>query len=50
MTSFKIFANGPFWGIWEAETADDAIKAAALDVGTDGNTYGLTAEEVDCEQ
>jgi hypothetical protein len=46
MTIFNIFANGTFWGQWEAETAEEAIKNAADEVGTDGNTDGLTAEEV----
>ncbi len=50
MTSFKTFANGTYWGILEGETADKAIEAAAIDVGTDGNTDGLIAEEADCGQ
>lgn len=43
MTTFKIFANGIFWGEWTAETAEDAIQMAADEVGTDGNTEGLVA-------
>ena len=44
MTTYNIFANGIFWGTWEAETPEEAIQAAADEVGTDGNTKGLTAE------
>lgn len=43
MTTFNIFANGTFWGAWTAETAEEAIQAAADEVGTDGNTDGMTA-------
>lgn len=45
MTTFNIFANGTFWGEWEAETAEEAIQKAADEVGTEGNTEGLVAEE-----
>lgn len=44
MIAFNIFANGTFWGVWEGETAEEAIQKAAEEVGTDGNTEGLTAE------
>lgn len=43
-TTFAIYANGIFWGEWTAETAEKAIQMAADEVGTDGNTDGLTAE------
>lgn len=49
MTAFNIFANGTFWGVWEGETAEEAIQKAADEVGTDGNTEGMTAEEVVAE-
>lgn len=51
MTSFKIFANGTFWGTFEGETAEEAIQKAAdelgtIDVGQDhASTEGMTAEE-----
>ena len=40
---YAVFANGTFWGIWTAETAEAACQQAADDVGTDGNTEGLCA-------
>ena len=52
MTTFAIFANGTFWGNFKADTADEAIQAAAdelgtIDVGQDhASTEGMTAEEV----
>ncbi len=46
MNSFKIFANGTFWGVWGAETAEEAIQMAADEVGTEGNTEDMTSEEV----
>ena len=46
MTTFAIFANGTYWGAWDAETAAAAMAAAAADVGTEGNIDGLTAHEV----
>ena len=46
MTSYHIFANGLFWGTWEAESAASAMQAASDEVGTDGNTDGLEAFEV----
>lgn len=47
MTTFNIFANGISWGKWEAETAEEAIQKAADEVGTEGNTDDLIAEEVE---
>lgn len=44
MTKFKVYANGTFWGAFEAETEDQAIQAAADEHGTDGDTSGLIAE------
>lgn len=52
MAKFAVFANGAFWGEFEAETADEAIRAAAnehgtVDVGkTEASTEGMTAEPV----
>lgn len=46
MTSFHIFANDTFWGTWDAEDAEQACQKAADEVGTEGNTDGLTAFEV----
>ncbi len=43
---YAVFANGTFWGIWTAETAEAACQQAADEVGTDGNTEGLTASLV----
>ena len=34
MTAFKVFANGIFWGDFEAETAEEAIQIAADEHGT----------------
>lgn len=50
MTTFNVYANGTFWGAYEAETADEAMQAAAdehgtVDVGqTHASTEGMTAE------
>lgn len=50
MTKFNVFANGTFWGVWEAETAEEAMQIAAdevgtIDVGEDhASIEGLTAE------
>lgn len=50
MEKFNVFANGVFWGVFEAETADEAIREAAdelgtADVGEDhASTEGMTAE------
>ena len=43
MTNFAVDANGTFWGVFAAETKDDAIQMAADMHGTDGNTDGMTA-------
>jgi hypothetical protein len=52
MTTYKIFANGAYWGDFEADTAEEAIQAAAdehstfFDVGQDrASTYSMTAEQ-----
>ena len=45
-STFAIFANGTYWGTWDGACAKTAMRAAADDVGTDGNTDGLTAHEV----
>lgn len=53
MSKFNVFANGVFWGTYEAETAEEAIQAAAdengtVDVGQDrASTEGMTAEAVE---
>jgi len=53
VTKFNVFANGTFWGTWEAETAEQAIQAAAdehgtADVGEEhASTEGMTAEVAD---
>jgi hypothetical protein len=50
MTAYNIFANGTFWGTWEAETAEEAMQIAADEVGTvdvgaeHASTEGMTAE------
>lgn len=50
MTKFDVYANGIFWGTFEAETAEEAIQLAAnehgtIDVGeTQASTEGMTAE------
>lgn len=41
---YEIYANGVFWGTWRAETPQEAMQAAADQVGTDGNIEGLTAQ------
>ena len=41
---YEIYANGVFWGTWLAETPQEAMQAAADEVGTDGNIEGLTAK------
>lgn len=52
MMTFKVFANGTFWGEYEADTAEEAIQKAAdghgtVDVGeTRASTEGMTAEAV----
>jgi hypothetical protein len=44
METYAIFANGIYWGRWTASNADAAIRNAAEDVGTDGDTTGMTAQ------
>lgn len=44
--TFEVFANGEFWGHWDAETEEDACKLAADEAGTDGNTEGMTAKQI----
>lgn len=52
MTTYKVYANGIFWGEFEGETAEEAIQAAAdehgtVDVGEEhASTDGMTAEPV----
>lgn len=49
MTIYNVFANGIFWGAFEAASPDEAIQAAAdelgtIDVGQDrASTEGMTA-------
>lgn len=49
-TTFAVFANGTFWGTFDADTAEDAIQTAAdehgtVDVGqTQASTEGMTAK------
>ena len=50
MIEYAVFANGTFWGIFKAKTAEEAEQAAADEHGTDGNTDGLFAKPVvDCD-
>lgn len=50
MEKFNVYANGEFWGEFEAGTAEEAIQKAAdehgtVDVGEDhASTEGMTAE------
>lgn len=52
MAKFNVYADGIFWGEFEAQTAEEAIQKAAnehgtVDVGeTEASTEDLTAEEV----
>lgn len=34
MARFEVYANGEFWGVWEAATAEEAVQMAADDCGT----------------
>jgi hypothetical protein len=43
MNSYKIFANGVYWGIWPAPSAEEAVLDAAYDEGTEGDTTGIVA-------
>lgn len=50
MATFNVYANGTFWGAYEADTAEEAMQKAAdengtVDVGEDkASTEGMTAE------
>lgn len=44
MENFAVFANGTFWGVFEANTENEAMQAAADAHGTDGGTDGMTAK------
>ena len=44
MTTFAVFANGTFWGAFDAPTAETAIQMAADEHGTDGDASGMTAK------
>lgn len=44
MTNYAVFANGAFWGTWDADTPEAACQMAADKVGTDGDTTGLEAK------
>jgi hypothetical protein len=43
---YAIFANGTYWGVWHAPSAEEAIRAAVAAVGTEGNVDGLVAYAV----
>lgn len=53
MSTYRIYANGTYWGDFEAESAEEAKQAAAnehgtVDVGqTEASTDGLTAVEAE---
>jgi hypothetical protein len=53
MPEFNVYANGTFWGTWEADSAEEAMQKAAdecgtVDVGQDhASTAGMTAEPVE---
>lgn len=50
MTKFRVYANGTFWGVFDAGTEAEAMQAAAdehgtADVGADhASTEGMTAK------
>jgi hypothetical protein len=52
MIIFDVFANGAFWGTFEAVNAEAAMQLAAAEFGTTDvdadapSTEGMTAEEV----
>lgn len=52
MAKYNVYANGVFWGVFEADDAEEAIQRAAdehgtIDVGqTHASTEGMTAEEI----
>lgn len=43
MENFAVFAHDAYFGTWAADTAGAACQAAADEVGTEGNTDGMTA-------
>jgi len=49
MITYKVYANGTYWGQWAADTAEEAMQKAVdevgtVDVGEDrASTEGLTA-------
>ena len=47
---YAVFANGTFWGIWAAESKEEACQKAADEVGTEGNTEGLRSFPVTADQ
>ncbi|WP_353981677.1 hypothetical protein [Salinicola endophyticus] len=49
-TLYAIFANGAYWGTWDAENAEQALRDAAGEVGTDGVTEGLEAFEITAQE
>jgi hypothetical protein len=50
MTDFAVFANDIFQGIWTAADEKEAVQMCAEDVGTEGNTKGMEAVDVnDCD-
>lgn len=44
--AYAIMANGTFCGIFAGDDADEAMQAAADEVGTDGSADGLIAYQV----
>lgn len=53
MPKFNVYADGVFWGEFEAPTADEAIQKAANELGTidigetEAGTEGLSANPAD---
>jgi len=43
MNSYAIFANGIYWGIWPAPSAEEAVLDAAYDEGAEDDTTGIVA-------
>ena len=43
MERYAIFANGIYWGIWPARSAEEAMRDAAHDEGTEGDVTGMIA-------
>lgn len=44
--TFQVFANGEFWGTWDAETEEQAIQMAADECGADGDAEVMTAKQI----